>query len=146
MSPLPPGSRSTPGPHQLISHPSLPCIKTYSKHRQGHEGKHARRPLRTHILPGQMHLKSPLGNSSQKRECFGLAGLETIFPFSLCHLQPPTCLWQLNCGLTPQLCDDYLRDRGHGRGQRSAPLEKDGKPPGVCIALVSRLRLRPVVC
>lgn len=44
-----------------------------------------------------------------------------------------------------QLCDNYLCGGGHGGGQRSAPLEEDGKPPGVCASLGSGRCPRAVV-
>lgn len=56
----------------------------------------------------------------------------------LCHaylLQSPPVV---NTWLPPQLCDNYLCGGGHGRSQRSAPLEENGNPQGVCVALVSR--------
>lgn len=81
--------------------------------------------------------------------CFGPFGRvrsSMAFPFILYLLQPPACLWPFTRGLPSlQLCDNYLCGGGHGGGQRSAPLEEDGKPPGVCAALGSGRCPRAVV-
>lgn len=81
--------------------------------------------------------------------CFGPFGRvrsSMAFPFILYLLQPPACLWPFTRGLPSlQLCDNYLCGGGHGGGQRSAPLEEDGKPPGVCASLGSGRCPRAVV-
>ena len=67
----------------------------------------------------------------------GRVQFSMTFPFILYLPQPPPCLWRLTHGLSLQLRDDYLCGRGHGGGQRSAPLEEDGNPPGVWATLGS---------
>ena len=67
----------------------------------------------------------------------GRVQFSVAFPFILCLLHPPPCLWRLTRGLSLQLRDNYLRGGGHGGGQRSAPLEEDGNPPGVWATLGS---------
>ena len=68
------------------------------------------------------------------------------FPFILYLLQTPPCLSQLTGGLSLQFCDNYLCSGGHGGSQRSAPLEEDGNPSGVCAALGSGQCPQAVVC
>lgn len=126
--------------HQLDSLPGLLCAKTRSKYKQA-SGRACEAPWRhprllTRSDPSR-DVRFLLRRENALGWPVGQVRFSAAFPFILYVLQPPPCLWRFTGGLSLQLHDDDLCGGGHGGGQRSAPLEEDGSPPGVSAALGS---------